>query len=170
MAWEAPPYQRNSRQIVYASTRYRDDQPLWLSRNAAAAGIPFVGKLLGDWSRTPDDSGIDPDEAFTRFHRDRSVDANAVPWTNLIDWHDTSAWLANRSSYELVSSALTEATLLPNGTERLLLLAARRPLTSWVSLTTRTPSGSDTLRVAVAYSGDLDTLGPGVYHYAFEVR
>ncbi len=47
VAWEAPPYRGANRQIVYASTRYRDEQPLWLFRNNAGAGIPFVGNLLG---------------------------------------------------------------------------------------------------------------------------
>ena len=46
IAWEAPPYKGNKRQIVYASTQYRDDQPLWLFRNNVVAQLPFVGRLL----------------------------------------------------------------------------------------------------------------------------
>ena len=169
LAWEAPPYQRSSRQIVYASTQYRDDQPLWLFRNGAAAEIPFVGQLFGDWSRTPDASGTDPDDAFRKFHH-TSVDGNVAPWNSLADWHDTSAWFANRSSYDLVSGAVADLTLLPYGTERLLVLAAQRPLTSWVPFTTYPPSGRDELRVAVSFSGDLDNRGPRVYQYVFEAR
>ena len=57
--------------------------------------------------------------------------SDVVPWNKLADWHDTSAWLANRRSYDLVR-ATADLTLLPYGTERLLVLAAQRPLTSWV--------------------------------------
>ncbi len=170
MAWEAPPYQRTSRQIVYASTRYTDEQPLWLFRNNAGAGIPFVGSLLGDWNRTPDASGLNPDSAFREYHRSRPDDPSVAPWNNLTDWHDTSAWLANSGSYDLVVGAVDDLPLLPYGSERLLVLAARRPLTSWVPFTTRAPSGQNELRIAVAYSGDLDNLGPYVYQYVFQIR
>ena len=170
LAWEAPPYQRSNRQIVYASTQFRDDQPVWLFRNSAAAQIPFVGQLFGDWSRTPDASGVDPDVAFREFHRSLPVDPDVAPWNNLADWHDTSAWVANRRSYELVSSAVAVLTLLPYGTERLLVLAAQRSLTSWVPFTTYAPSAQEQLRIAVSYSGDLDSLGPRVYRYLFEAR
>ena len=60
IAWEAPPYKGNKRQIVYASTQYRDDQPLWLFRNNVVAQLPFVGRMLGDWSRSPGTLGTDP--------------------------------------------------------------------------------------------------------------
>ena len=170
LAWEAPPYQRINRQIVYASTQYRDDQPLWLFRNSAAAEIPFIGRLLGDWSRTADASGANPDDSFREFHRSFPADPDVAPWSDLTDWHDTSAWLANRRSYELVSGAAAELTLLPYGTERLLVLAGQRPLTSWVPFTTYAPSGQDEFRVAVSYSGDLDDLGPRLYQYVFEAR
>ena len=170
MAWEAPPYQRTSRQIVYASTQYTDEQPLWLFRNNAAAGIPFVGSLLGDWNRTPGASGVNPDDAFREFHRRRPADPSVAPWNNLTDWHDTSAWLANSRSYDLVVGSTDDLPLLPYGSERLLVLAARRPLTSWVPFTTRAPSGQNDLRVAVSYSGELDSLGPYVYQYVFQSR
>ena len=169
VAWEAPPYQRRNRQIVYVSTQYRDDQPLWLFRNSAAAGIPFVGRLFSNWSRAPDTSGADPDDAFREFHRSLPDDPDVVPWNKLADWHDTSAWLANRRSYDLVR-ATADLTLLPYGTERLLVLAAQRPLTSWVPFKTLTPSGQDELRVAVSYSGDLEDLEPRVHKYVFEAR
>lgn len=170
LAWEAPPYQRSNRQIVYVSTQYRTDQPLWLSRSSAAAGLPFVGRLLGDWGRSPGASGDDPDRSFRMFHRALPVNASDDPWNNLADWHDTSAWLANTASYELVSLATEEFNFLPYGTERLLMLAARRPLTSWVPFTSFTPSRQQILRVAVSYSGDLENFGPRVYRYEFEVR
>ena len=172
IAWEAPPYQRHLRQIVYVSTKYMDEQPLWLVRNNAAAGFPFFGKLLGDWNRTPDASGSDPDEAFRKFHHSRpdDDDLSDAPWNNLVDWHDTSAWLTNVSSYELVVSATNGLSLLPYGSERLLRLVGGRPLTSWVPFTTRTPSRQNELRVAVAYTGDLDAIGPHVYQYVFQVK
>ena len=169
VAWEAPPYQRSNRQIVYVSTQYRDDQPLWLFRNSAAAGIPFVGSLFSNWSREPDTSGADPDDAFREFHRSLPDDPDDVPWNKLADWHDTSAWLANRRSYDLVR-VTADLTLLPYGTERLLVLAARRPLTSWVPFKTIAPARHDQLRIAVSYSGDLEDLGPRVHQYVFEVR
>ena len=169
LAWEAPPYQRRNRQIVYASTQYRPDQPLWLFRNSAAAGIPLVGRLFSNWSRKPDTSGADPNNAFRNFHRSRPDNTAAVPWNKLADWHDTSAWIANRRSYDLVS-ATAGLTLLPYGTERLLVLAAQRPLTSWVSFVTLSPSGQSQLRVAVSYSGDLEDIEPRVHKYVFEVR
>ena len=169
LAWEAPPYQRNDRQIVYASTRYRDDQPLWLFRNNVAALTPFE-RLFGDWSRTPDASGANLDDAFREFHRAFPDDPDVAPWDNLANWHDTSAWLANRRSYDLVRAATADLPILPHGTERLIVLRPRRPLTSWVSFTTFAPSRQDELRVGVSYSGDLEDLGPRVYQYVFDTR
>ncbi|MCY4673843.1 MAG: hypothetical protein OXD43_08800 [Bacteroidetes bacterium] len=170
IAWEAPPYDNARRQIVYVSTKYRDKQPLWLFRNNAAAGLPFVGNLLGNWSRTPDASGLDPDEAFREFHRSLPEDPSEPPWDNLTTWHDTSVWLSNVSSYELVVGATNSLPVLPYGSERLLRLAGHRPLTSWVPFTTRAPSGQNELRIAVSYTGDLDNLGPDIYQYVFQVR
>ena len=69
LAWEAPPYERSDRQIVYVSTQYRDNQPLWLFRNSAVAEMPVISRLFGDWSRTPDASGADPDNAFKELVR-----------------------------------------------------------------------------------------------------
>lgn len=69
-----------------------------------------------------------------------------------------------------MSGAAADLTLLPYGTERLLVLAGQRPFTSWVPFTTYPPSGQDEFRVAVSYSGDLDGLGPRVYQYVFEAR
>lgn len=170
VAWEAPPYERSSRQIVYSSTRYREDQPLWLFRNSAAAQIPFVGRLVGDWSRLPDRSGTDPVEAFREFHGTLPADIEDTRWSHFVAWHDTSVWRANRSSHELVSSAMADAPLLPFGTERLLVLAPRRPLTSWIRIDSRAPSTQGEFRIAVAFSGDLESRGPHVYQYVFEVR
>ena len=67
LAWEAPPYPHNKKQIVYASTQYREDQPIWLWRNSALQ-IPFIGTLMGNWNRMPDSSGHEPVEVFTKFH------------------------------------------------------------------------------------------------------
>ena len=80
LAWEAPPYERSDRQIVYVSTQYRDNQPLWLFRNSAVAEVPVISRLFGDWSRTPDASGADPDNAFKEFHRSLPIDPNSAPW------------------------------------------------------------------------------------------
>ncbi|MCY3569095.1 MAG: hypothetical protein OXH38_10740 [Chloroflexi bacterium] len=170
VAWEAPPYDRARRQIVYASTKYRDEQPMWLFRNSAGAGLPVVGNLLGNWQRTPDASGVKPDSAFRTFHHRRPDDPFVVPWKSLAEWHNTSAWFPNVRSYDLVVGAADDLRLLPYGSERLLVLAARRPLTSWVPFTTRVPSRGDELRVAVSYTGDLDSVGPYVYQYVFQVR
>ena len=170
IAWEAPPYHEPSRQIVYISTKYKDKQPLWLFRNGVSAGIPFLGNLLGDWNRTPDASGLDPDDAFKEFHRSLPDNLSDAPWNNLIDWHNTSAWFSNVRSYELVVGAIEDLPILPYGSERLLRLAGHRPLTSWVPFTTRIPSMQNELRVAVAYTGDLDSVGPYVYQYRFQVQ
>ena len=170
LAWEAPPYPQSNRQVVYASTRYREDQPLWLFRNGSIARVPFFGRLLGDWSRVPDSSGVDVDDGFRVFHQERAGDDSSTMWNNLATWHDTSIWFSNSSSYELVSAATAGLELLPYGTERLLVLAARRPLTSWVAFTSYAPSSGERLDVAVSYSGDLDRLGPRVYRYAFNLE
>ena len=170
LAWEAPPYPRNQKQIVYASTQYREDQPIWLWRNGAFQ-IPIIDALMGDWNRTPDFSGHDPVETFTTFHRSLPGNVDVAPWKVLADWHDTSAWLPNQSSYAVVSAALrVAADSLPYGTERLLTLKAGRPLSSWVPFTTYTPTPQDQLLVAVTFSGDLDSQGPRVYRYTFEIR
>ena len=170
IAWEAPPYKGKKRQIVYASTQYRDDQPLWLFRNNVVAQLPFVGRLLGDWSRAPGTSGTDPDQLFREFHGNPLENPGEAPWKSLVHWHDTSAWRTNKPSYELVSITAASSESLPHGTERLLVLASRRPLTSWVPFTSHAPSTDGRLRIAVSYSGDLDALGPRVYRYEFVAR
>lgn len=164
MAWEAPPYKGGRRQIVYVSTQYRDNQPIWLVRHNAT-GIPFISRLLGDWGRQADASGTNPDQAFKEFHNFPD-DPGAARWNNLADWHNTSAWLTNHQSYEVVRVAINLAGL-PYGTERLLMLRGGRPLPSWIPFTTHVPSKQDKLRVAVSYSGDLDGPGPRVYQYVF---
>ena len=170
LAWEAPPYPGRRKQIVYASTQYMKDQPIWLWRNNAAQ-IPFISNILGDWSRKPDSSGRDPEETFKAFHSSMPEDVGVVPWKGLADWHDTSAWLPNQHSYDVVAAALGDPTgSLPYGTERLLALKGRRPLSSWVPFTTYPPKPQDRLLVAVTFSGDLDSRGPRVYHYTFEGR
>ena len=173
MAWEAPRYQRISRQIVYTSTQYlNDDQPLWLFRNGEVAGVPLLGglfgRLFGNWSRKPDASGANPDQVFKDFHRSRPDDTDEAPWNRLAEWHNTSAWLANHESYELVRNAIDLAGL-PYGTERLLMLKGGRPLASWIPFTTRAHE-QNRLRVAVSYSGDLDDGEPHVYQYVFDIR
>ena len=170
IAWEAPPYKGIKRQIVYASTQYQDDQPLWLIRNNVVAQVPIVGRLLGDWSRAPGTNGKDPDELFRKFHSSPPENFSGAPWISLAHWHDTSVWLTNKPSYELVSVTTVNSTFLPYGTERLLVLASGRPLTSWVPFTSHPPSPKDRLRVAVSYSGNLDVLGPKVYRYEFVVK
>ena len=149
MAWEAPPYPRNNRQIVCASTQYRDDQPLWLFHSSAVAGFPFVGRLFGDWSRTPDAAGADPDDAFREFHRSRPVDPDVAPWNNLANWHDTSEWLANRPSYELVVGAFRrpDPSALRCGAAAGAGSAAATHVV--VPFTTYAPFGQNELRVAV---------------------
>lgn len=170
LAWEAPPYPRKRKQIVYTSTQYRKNQPIWLWRNSALQ-IPIIGTLVGNWNRTPDSLGRDPVETFTTFHRGLPGKVDITPWKVLADWHDTSAWMPNQSSYKVVSAALRNmGDTLPYGTERLLTLKAARPLSSWVPFTTYTPSPQDQLLVAVTFSGDLDSRGPRVYRYTFEVR
>ena len=169
LAWEAPPYQRRKRQIVYAGTQYRTDQPLYLMRNSAAAGIPFFGRLFGKWGRDQDESNANPSEDFREFHRSLPDDPRSARWNKLAAWHNTSAWFANRPSYELVS-ATSKRTLLPQGTERLLVLAAQRPFTSWVKIETMVPSGQDELRVAISFSGDLGSREPRVHKYVFKTR
>ena len=170
LAWEAPPYAGMRRQIVYVSTQYREDQPIWLWRSGAFQ-IPIISNLLGNWNRTLDSAGHAPDETFARFHHELPKNSGVTPWSALVAWHDTSAWFANQRSYDLVAAALGDSRdRLPYGTERLMVLKGRRPLSSWVRSTTYAPKPQDQLRVAVAFSGDLDTQGPRVYRYVLEVR
>ncbi len=169
LAWEAPPYHRRVSQIVYVSTKHVDGQPLWLFRNNTVP-IPLFGRLLGNWNRTPGASGSDPDEAFRKFHRSRPDDLSDAPWNSLVGWHDTSAWLPNVDSYELVVGATNSLSALPYGAERLLRLQGGRPFTSWVPFTTLAPSRQNELRVAVSYTGDLETIGPYVYQYVFQFK
>ena len=170
LAWEAPPYPHIHKQIVYASTQYREDQPVWLWRNNAFQ-IPFYGALLGNWNRTPDSSKQQPVEAFKEFHSNLPQETGMVPWRDMADWHDTSAWLPNQSSFDLVSTTLNEVKgSLPLGTERLISLKALRPFSSWVQFTTYMPERGGQLHVAVAFSGDMDDQGPMVYRYKFKIQ
>ena len=179
LAWEAPPYPGDDRQIVYANTRYRDDQPLWLFRNgvgaaprfaSAGAAIPFVGTMFGNWSgRTTHQAPI-PTSASGSFTAVAPSEPAVEPRNELGDWHDASGWLADRRSYDLVKATTGLVPLPRGGTHRLLVLAPARPLTSWIRFETRAPSERDELRVAISYSSDLEKLGPRVHQYVFRVR
>ena len=103
LAWEAPRYPGRRKQIVYVSTRYRDDQPIWLWRSSAFQ-IPIIANLLGDWNRTLDALGHDPDETFTKFHRSLPENANVAPWRSLVAWHETSVWFPSGSPPHSFSS------------------------------------------------------------------
>ena len=128
LAWEAPPYPGSRAQIVYASTQHRKDQPLWLFRNSAVALVPLIKSLIGNWKRMADRSGNDPDQVFKAFHENRSDDR--ISERRIAEWHDTSLWGANADSFELVSTAVADLNALPLGTERLLRLVPKRPLSS----------------------------------------
>ena len=172
MAWEAPPYRKLTRQIVYASTRYTDNQPIHLFRRGQA---PFevLRKLFGDWEHFLSEQGSSIEREFMEFHRGETPE-DLEKWRLLKDWHDTSAWVANKRSRELVKGtlALTKGTLpegeapLPYGTERLLVLAAWRPLASWIPIETAPPAEGGKLHVAISYSGDTETR---LYRYTLSV-
>ena len=166
LAWEAPPYRQRRRQIAYISSRRMDGQELSLFRNSAAAGVPFFEKLTGSWRSS---AGSDS-ESFRIFHRDRSRAIDGALRDLLSRWHDTSVWLPNATSYDVVSAAVADPAPLPNGAERLLMLQGRRPQASWVPFETHVPSAGSDLRIAVAYSGDLDGPGLRVYQYLFVAR
>lgn len=169
LAWEAPPYRRNERQIVYASTRYMDKQPILLYRNSSVAQIPILRRLFTDWERRPkgeSKSQLSPDDAFREFHRVEPQARSEEPWESLARWHDTKAWRSGIQSHDLVGSATESSERLPYGTERLLVLAPKRPLTSWVRIITGRPKENDRLRVAISFSGRM-VDAPRVHEYVF---
>ena len=159
MAWEAP-RSGGSNQIVYAGTKFSRDQQILLYRNGAAP-IKFFRRFFGDWSST---LGNDR-ERFRNFHKESPKDREE--WSLLRDWHDTSAWLPDRGSFELVKRAVADKRAsVPYGTERLLLVQPNRPLSSWIPIETKPPSNGERLHVAISYSGDSD---PFVYRYTLSV-
>ena len=149
LAWEAPPYTGTERQIVYISSRYMHEQPVRLWRNHSVDPIiktPFRGRL-------PRRSA---EELFQDFHNTAEPEEiRGGQWSVLEDWHNTHLWLANLTSFELVSTAVDVLDKLPRGTERLLRLRSRRPLPSWVPFTTLPPDPDTELHIAVLYSGDV---------------
>lgn len=165
LAWEAPPYAGGS-QIVYVSTRYRDDQPVSIYRNASSP--PFFYAFFSDW-RGPTVSR----DLFDKFHKkslgrnDDGVSGNTDGWDKLRKWHETSFWIANLESHELVKGALAyESIPLPYGAERLLVVAGERSMTSWIPFTSKVQKGSKLL-VAISYSGDKE---PFVYEYVLNTE
>ena len=71
-------------------------------------------------------------------------------------------------SYGLVSGALGGSDRLPNDAERLLTLLPLRPFKSWVGVNSQVPAVGETLRVAIAYSGDVVEVAEVlVYEYIF---
>lgn len=158
MAWEAP--RSRSNQIVYASTKFSSDQQILLFRNGAAP-IKLFREIFGDWSST---LGNDRDK-FRSFHKELPKDREE--WKLLHDWHDTSLWIPEQGSYELVKRAVADKRAsLPYGTERLLLVQPNRPLSSWIPIETKPPSNGEQLHVAISYSGD---RVPFVYRYTLSV-
>ena len=151
MAWEAPSHLRPSTQIVYTSTQYTDQQPLSLFRNGITwgEGRPVRGFVH------------DLADEFKAYHRQRSS-IEGVLQEDLNVWHERAA------SYDLVSGAVSSSRHVPYGAERLLTLLPLRPWKSWVRLTSQAPPGEQTLRIAIAYSGDREH-GPHAYQYLFEI-
>ena len=151
MAWEAPSHLGLSRQVVYASTQYADQQPLSLFRRGfgPGGGRPVRGSVN------------DLADDFKAYHRQRSS-IQGVLREDLDVWHERAA------SYDLVSGAVTSSRHIPYGAERLLTLLPLRSRKSWVRLTSHAPPGEQMLRVAIAYSGDRE-LGPHAYQYLFEI-
>ena len=166
LAWEAPPYPKGDRQIVFIRSSYREDQRRSLFRNHWAAPVikwPFRERL-DDASET---------DLFNDFHSSRPTELRRGKWSVLEDWHNTSIWRPNVDSFTLVSYALEAPGAAPRGSERLIRLASGRTLTSWVRFTTSAPARGDKLHVAVAYSGDIqypDQTETPVYRYVFEVK
>ena len=159
MAWEAPPHTGLSRQFVYASTRYTTDQPLSLYRSG---GFPVL--TADDWGDGRARGQADALAGdFKSYHRERSAIQGTL-LDDLNNWHDSN------TSYGLVSGAVGSANSLPNGAERLLTLLPLRPFRSWVRLSSRVPAAGETLRVTIAYSGDVDELGSHAYEYVFEIE
>lgn len=157
LAWEAPPHRALSRQFVYISTRYTTDQPLSLFRSG---GFPVL--TADDWGDGRSRGQADALAGdFREYHRKRSSSQETL-FDDLNRWHD------GNTSYGLVSGALGNSTRLPNGGERLLTLLPLRPFKSWVRFSSHVPAAGDTLRVAVAYSGDVESLGARAYEYIFE--
>ena len=152
MAWEAP--SALTRQVVYVSTRFADDQALSLFRR----GVFFSGDLRDGARRG---TAVELAGDFQQYHLDRSVITHSSLHADLDGWHDSNA------SYGLVSGAAGYSDL-PSGSERLLTLLPLRPLKSWVWFTSRQPV--DTLRVVIAYSGEVGDDGVYPYEYAFRIE
>ena len=151
IAWEAPSHIGWSRQVVYASTQYTNQQPLSLFRRRGV-GTGKDGPVRGSVNDLAND--------FKAYHRQRSS-IQGVLHEDLDVWHERAA------SYNLVSGAVTSSRHLPYGAERLLTLLPLRPWKSWIRLTSHAPPGQQMLRIAIAYSGDRE-LGPHAYQYLFE--
>lgn len=170
MAWEAPPHDFAGRQIVYVSTRYTDLQGLWLFRKFPEGRL-LPARRPWSWFR----SGVQALNGFEVYHGQDYDEVDDGLRDRLNVWHESDQPSArdqaiNADSYGLVSAAVGSLGNLPYGSERLLPLRAARPWTSWVPFDTHAPSGQDELRVAIAYSGDLESRGPRVYRYAFRRR
>lgn len=166
LAWEAPPYDGARKQIVYVSSRFSDNQPVSVYRNASSP--PFLYPLFSDWQGTTVERNF-----FREFHAESSDqgEAQKLVGTNnrhkLLLWHQTSFWFPNMRSDELVKGALKfKGTSLPNGAERLLVVAAGRAKKSWIPFTSKVQRGSELL-VTIAYSGDKE---PFLYEYTIDTE
>lgn len=151
---------------MYVSTWYTNQQRVSLFRNSSVAAVPGLNLLTGDWNPTQNDADR---STFREFHDDPSSElVDPSVRGELYRWHDTSLWRSNLRSYDVVSTAVEEAPTLPHGRERLLSLKSGRDRTSWVPFHTGIEYGTE-LRIAVAYSGEMDAAGDalGVYEYIF---
>ena len=153
LAWEAPRYRALGRQVVYASTRFTEQEHMSLYRRGFALGEDR--EVLGGHPDSDLDRLI---AAFRAYHSGSDSDLQEL----LDDWHQRAA------SFDLVQGAVLVSADLPYGSERLITLLPWRLRKSWVPIeATRLEGG--TLRVAVAYSVHGGAVPP-TYVYTFAIR
>ena len=167
MAWEAPP--ALGRQVVYVSTRFSEQEHMSLSRRGflLGEGRSNLGRLdvLVDGFKTYHQRV--PGGTTLNAAQDNPEPAEEQLRTQALQEH-LDSWHDRRTSYDVVANAVAVPGYdLPYGSERLLTLLPLRPWKSWARIRARVLEGN-TLRVAVAYSGD--SSDPTTYEYIFEIR
>ncbi len=160
-SWAVPP--SNDYEIVYASTSYKQDQTLTVSRSGRDAILPVLPphrevreRLRGTQAQAR--------ERFQEFHgMDERPSGRDPTSKNLALWHDTE-FFGRLKSYDLVGFALDqEKSNRPVfGGERLMRVAKNRPKTSWIPFCSWVRPGSP-LRIMLAYSDAMSETWP--FHF-----
>ena len=166
LRWAVPA--SDTRNVVYASTVVKPNQPLSLYRNSALGIFISLAQYLYPVEDTVQEIemlGSDLKKGFVKYHLEpeKHTSPTQLFAKSLAQWHDTGLWRTERPSREVVRRALEDVDkqllVSGRGAERLLRIKGGREDTSWIEFRSqrprpRRPDNRRLLAVTLSYDGE----------------